>query len=153
LATDEVREIAPSTQDLRNQMSAGDEFKGTSDTDVLGGDVSSMRAETNRHHTAVMGAPTLETMLADVTRHDDAMDEMAKRMGSHMNGVSHCAGSGMSMMQGKMNMMSAEMAGHGTAMHAATERDSARAACVQHTATMTDTLDGMEDVLGTMDCM
>lgn len=123
------------------------------DSDQLGKDVSSLRAETTRHHSAVMTAPNLDEMLEDTAMHDDEVGELMDRMSSHMGGMSSCSGSGMSMMHGKMSEMSTEMADHGAAMGAATDIESARGACTQHDAAMNDMLDGMGKALNDMGCM
>lgn len=123
------------------------------DTALLGNDVSSLRSETTRHHSQVMGASSLDEAREDVALHDDNVDDTMSRMSSHMNGMSGCMGGGMSMMHGKMSAMTTEMADHGTAMQAATDMESARGACIQHTAAMNDMLDGMGEALDAMGCM
>lgn len=123
------------------------------DSNLLGNDISSLRAETTRRHAAVFAAPNLDDMMDDTGRHDDEVDELMNRMSLHMGGMSSCSGNGMSMMHGKMSEMSTEMADHGSAMGAATDIESARGACTQHDAAMNDMLDGMGKALNSMGCM
>lgn len=123
------------------------------DTDIIGRDVSSLRAETSRHHAHVMAAPTLEDVVADATHHDRNIDETMARMSSHMSGMSSCSGGGMSMMHGKMKGITLEMAEHLSAMQESTDIESARGACSQHTAAMNDMLDAMGEAVHTMGCM
>jgi hypothetical protein len=123
------------------------------DTDLLGNDISSLRSETNRHHSQVMAASSLDEARTDVARHDSNVDDVMGRMSSHMNGMSGCMSGGMSMMHEKMGAITTEMADHGTAMQTATDMESVRGACIQHTAAMNDMLDGMGEALDSMGCM
>jgi hypothetical protein len=122
--------------------------------------LSDANRENDRHASACLAAGSTADMTAELTRHDDVMDDLMSRMdgacgqmrmGSMMS--SRCSGTSFDDMSTALTDMHAEMAVHSSRMQTAASLEDAQTECATHTTTMRNMTRGMMDDLHNMSCM
>jgi hypothetical protein len=111
-----------------------------------------LRVENDVHVSAAYGADSLAAMRGEQARHAAAMDDMMDEMGTMMNEMSHCTGSGMEALRDMHDGMSGEMDQHGPAMDRASALDAAAAEVARHAGAVGALLDGMDEATDRMGC-
>lgn len=116
-------------------------------------------AENGRHAEACRHAGTLSAMLADVTRHESAMNDLTARlaaasdqMQSDMTDTHACAGQGMAHMSQELTETNAEVAVHAKQMRAADTVGAGHYECSVHSHELGKMLASMRNDLGSMAC-
>ena len=132
----------------------GSHHDGEDDVSALRGQVQAARTEVGRHHDAALAAPTHPALMTEVDHHDARMSGIMDGMNGMMGGMmSHCSGSGMMRMHGRMGDLETAMDSHREDMRDMLSLEDARQLCSAHTESMNGMLDDMHAALGSMDCM
>lgn len=123
-------------------------------TGSMGNELQAARMEVDRHHNAVMNAPTLAELPTELQRHMGQMGTIRTQMNGTMDGMmtSHCSGSAMSSMHGMIGSMGEDLLAHQNAMSHAATLDEARSRCAAYTDTMHSLFQNMQNTLGNMGC-
>jgi hypothetical protein len=124
-------------------------------TDDMREDLALARAENDRHHANAYATASMDGMMGELARHEEAMSGLMDGMNDSLGHTSHCAGSGMEAMMRTMGDMRAAMTSHRIALEAAPGLAAARAECDAHFAAVVDMMGSMDGMLAEMrtDCM
>ena len=121
---------------------------GMSDLGQMSDQIDEARRENARHLEVARLAPDVQTIVADLDRHDGMMDEAMGGMHGGMDMMSdHCGGAGMASTQSTMEAMHDEMAGHLVSLWGPADLEAGRTVCEGHFAAMDSMLDSMADAM------
>jgi hypothetical protein len=121
--------------------------------------------ENNRHAEACASASSMETVMTELTRHDDAMSAVMTRMDDAQNQMrggmmrqgtmmsSNCSGASFDDMSNNLSGMRSEMAADSDRMRAAATLEDAQSECSAHADAMRQMMHGMMGDLDSMSCM
>ena len=123
-----------------------------SDPDRMRSIFGEAQLENDAHLAAADGAGSLAELRGEEARHDAAMDDMMDEMGTAMDNMPHCTGSGMADLSNMHDGMGGEMDEHGTAMAQTSDLDAALTEVARHAGAVGDLLDGMYEATGRMGC-
>ena len=120
--------------------------------DEMRSGIDEARVENTRHRALAQGAADVETLLADVDRHEGAMEQAMRGMHHALASMTdpHCGAAGMADMTGTMDILDGEMSIHRAALGDATTLEDARAACETHALAVDAALESMEVFMGQM---
>ena len=123
-----------------------------SDRDWIRSMVDDARQENDAHRVAIDAAGSLAQVRDEMDRHEATMDDMMGTMGTGMDGMTHCTGSGMQYLRAMHGDMNGEMDQHGALMDQSTDLDTASAEVTRHAGAMDEMVDGMDVASDRMGC-